>query len=242
MDGWLYPTYPPLTKGRKQTPLLSGCSLLLAVLSFVNELLNIYNPGLPPRSCRGGISCRPGRRSVVVVAASHAAWSRDKYLDRETMSGSDEKKKSTWGKRSGSPYRQPLRLRHYDYRENGYYFVTFCTKNRTPQFATAAAKALVQQHLEQIPRFFSGVSIDQSVVMPDHLHVIFIFQSSEKPLSRVIQVFKSWMTRSWGLGHSIWQRNYYEHVIRNEAALKKIREYIVNNPVVEQIDCEQFYR
>ena len=43
MDGWLYPTYPPLTKGRKQTPLLSGCSLLLAVLSFVNELLNIYN-------------------------------------------------------------------------------------------------------------------------------------------------------------------------------------------------------
>ena len=135
-----------------------------------------------------------------------------------------------------------LRLRHYDYRENGYYFVTFCTKNRTPQFATAAAKALVQQHLKQIPRFFSGVSIDQSVVMPDHLHVIFIFQSSEKPLSRVIQVFKSWMTRSWGLGHSIWQRNYYEHVIRNEAALKKIREYIVNNPVVEQIDCEQFYR
>ena len=43
MDGWLYPTYPPLTKGRKQTPLLSGCSLLLAVLSFVNELLNLYN-------------------------------------------------------------------------------------------------------------------------------------------------------------------------------------------------------
>ena len=47
MDGWLYPTYPPLTKGRKQTPLLSGCSLLLAV-PFVNELLNLYNPR--PRS------------------------------------------------------------------------------------------------------------------------------------------------------------------------------------------------
>ena len=140
------------------------------------------------------------------------------------------------------PSRQPLRLRHYDYRENGYYFVTLCTKNRIPRFATPTAKALVQQHLEQIPRFFAGVSIDQSVVMPDHLHVILIFQASEKPLGQIIQVFKSWVTRAWGLGPSIWQRNYYDHVIRNEAARMKIREYIVKNPVVDQIDCEQFYR
>ncbi len=158
------------------------------------------------------------------------------------MSVSDNPKKNTLGKSSRLSSRQPLRLRHYDYRENGYYFVTLCTKNRTPQFTTATAKALVQQYLEQVPAFFSGVSIDQSVVMPDHLHVILVFQSSEKPLSRVIQVFKSWVTRAWGLGHSIWQRNYYDHVIRNEAALKKIREYIVNNPVVAEIDCEQFYR
>ena len=157
------------------------------------------------------------------------------------MSGSDNKRKGVPRKQSSFPYRQPLRLRHYDYRENGYYFVTLCTKNRMPRFATFVAKALVQQHLEQIPRFFPGVSIDQSVVMPDHLHLILVFQSSEKPLSRVIQVFKSWVTRAWGLGQSIWQSNYYEHVIRNEAALRKIREYIVNNPVVAQIDCEQFY-
>ncbi len=154
----------------------------------------------------------------------------------------NDPQKNTLGKSSRLSSRQPLRLRHYDYRENGYYFVTLCTKNRTPQFATATAKALVQQHLEQVPAFFSGVSIDQSVVMPDHLHVILVFQSSEKPLGRVIQVFKSWVTRAWGLGHSIWQRNYYDHVIRNEAALKKIREYIVNNPDVAEIDYEQFYR
>ena len=158
-----------------------------------------------------------------------------------TMSGSGDKKKSQSGKNARFLCRQPLRLRHYDYRENGYYFVTLCTKNRTLRFATPTAKALVQQHLEQIPQFFSGVSIDQSVVMPNHLHIIFIFQSSDKPLGRVIQVFKSWVTRAWGLGHSIWQSNYYDHVIRNEAALKKIRAYIVNNPVVDRIDCEQFY-
>ena len=157
------------------------------------------------------------------------------------MSGLNDQKKRLLNKNSRFPYRQPLRLRHYDYRENGYYFVTLCTKNRIPRFATPTAKALIQQHLKQIPRFFPGVSIDQSVVMPDHLHVILVFQSSEKTLSRVIQVFKSWVTRSWALGHSIWQPNYYDHVIRNEAALKEIRQYIVNNPLVDQIDCEQFY-
>ena len=113
------------------------------------------------------------------------------------MPVSDDPQKNTLGKRPKLLYRQPIRLRHYDYRENGYYFVTLCTKDRTPQFATATAKALVQQHLEQVPAFFSGVSIDQSVVMPDHLHVILVFQSSEKPLGRVIQVFKAWVTRAW---------------------------------------------
>ena len=93
----------------------------------------------------------------------------------KTMARSDDKKKSGLEKSFRLRYRQPLRLRHYDYRENGYYFVTLCTKNRTPRFATPKAKALVQQKIEQIPRFFSGVSIDQIVVMPNHLHVIFIF-------------------------------------------------------------------
>ena len=137
--------------------------------------------------------------------------------------------------------RQRLRLRHYDYRENGYYFVTICTKHRTPWFATSQAKCLVQQKMEHIPQFFSGVSIDQAVVMPNHLHVIFVFQSSDTSLGQIVQVLKSWVTRAWGVGHSLWQSNYYDHVIRNDVALNKIRQYIVNNPVVDRIDCEQFY-
>ncbi len=157
------------------------------------------------------------------------------------MSRSNDKKRNKSQKNSSFPYRPSLRLRHYDYRGNGYYFVTICTKNRMPRFSTPTAKALVEKHLEQIPRFFAGVSIDQSVVMPNHLHVILVLQSSEKSLGCVIQVFKAWVTREWKLGHSIWQPNFYEHVIRNEAALTKIREYIVNNPVADKIDCEQFY-
>ena len=138
-------------------------------------------------------------------------------------------------------YRKHLRLRGYDYRENGYYFVTLCTKDRKSYFVSEKDKSLIQEKIEQIPLFFPGVTIDQAVVMPNHVHVIFIIQSSDKSLGQVIQAFKSWVTRAWGLGRSIWQPNYYEHVIRNEMALHKIREYIVNNPLIDQVDCEQFY-
>ena len=139
-------------------------------------------------------------------------------------------------------YRKHLRLRDYEYRGNGYYFVTVCTKDRKPYFVEEKAKALVQEKIEQIPLFFQGVMINQSVVMPNHLNVILLFQSSDKSLGQVIQAFKSWVTRGWGLGQSVWQPNYYEHVIRNEMALHKIREYIVNNPLFDQVDCEQFYK
>ena len=138
-------------------------------------------------------------------------------------------------------YRKHLRLRDYDYRENGYYFVTLCTKDRKSYFVSEKDKSILQEKIDQIPRFFPGVTIDQAVVMPNHVHVIFIIQSSDKSLGQVIQAFKSWVTRGWGVGQSVWQPNYYEHVIRNEMALRQIREYVVNNPLIDQINCEQFY-
>ena len=138
-------------------------------------------------------------------------------------------------------YRKHLRLHHYDYRQDGYYFVTLCTKTGQSLFSSDQAKALVSDKLDQIPRFFPGVSVDLAVVMPDHLHVIFVFEASRKSLGQVIQVLKSWVTREWSSGESVWQPNYYEHVIRNEAALHRIREYIQQNPFVEHVECERFY-
>ena len=101
-------------------------------------------------------------------------------------------------------YRKHLRLRGYDYRENGYYFVTVCTKDRKPYFVSERAKSILQEKIDQIPRFFPGVTIDQAVVMPNHVHVILLFQSSSKSLGQVIQAFKSWVTRGWGVGQSVW--------------------------------------
>lgn len=139
-------------------------------------------------------------------------------------------------------YRKHIRLKDYDYSMNGYYFVTLCTKNRLPLFETDDAKSIISRKLEQIPKFYSGVKIDIAVVMRDHIHMILVFDGASKSLSYIIQAFKSWITREKAFAsRSIWQPNYYEHVIRNEAALMRIREYIQNNPSVEGIDFDRFY-
>jgi len=76
--------------------------------------------------------------------------------------------------------------------------------------------------------------------MPTHLHMIFVSNKTKKDLSEIIRTVKALVTRNTRI--KFWQRNYYEHVIRNEYALLKIREYIQNNPLVENIKFKEFYK
>ena len=91
-----------------------------------------------------------------------------------------------------------------------------------------------------MPERFYGMKIDWYVLMSTHLHVIFVFDGMKKSLPEVVRTFKGLVTRNTGT--KFWQRNYYEHVIRNEATLFKIREYIENNPLAEKIRFEEFYK
>ena len=96
-----------------------------------------------------------------------------------------------------------------------------------------------------MPERFSGLKIDFYVLMSTHLHVIFTFNGMSEGLPEVVRKFKALVTRNTCRGRiypTLWQRNYYEHVIRNEAALLKIREYIENNPLAERIRFEEFYK
>ena len=70
--------------------------------------------------------------------------------------------------------------------------------------------------------------------------MIFVFNETKKDLSEIIRSFKALVTRNTRI--KFWQRNYYEHVIRNENVLLKIREYIQNNPLAERIEFEEFYK
>jgi REP element-mobilizing transposase RayT len=136
------------------------------------------------------------------------------------------------------PKRKNIRLKGYDYSSDGYYFVTICTHNKKP--IIDKTNKSIEGTLRELPERFSGVSIDYYVIMPSHLHIIFVLQESKIPLWEVIRTFKALVSKRTGV-KDFWQRGYYEHVIRNEKALFKIRAYIQNNPLAEKLKFEQFY-
>ncbi len=99
---------------------------------------------------------------------------------------------------------------------------------------------MVERILLSLPERFSGLRIDWYVLMSTHLHVIFLFDGMKNGLPELVRTFKALVTRNTGV--KFWQRNYYEHVIKTEAALFKIREYTENNPLAETIRFEEFYK
>lgn len=130
-----------------------------------------------------------------------------------------------------------IRLRHYDYGQDGYYFVTVCTDQHHPYLSNLRHKII--ENVQKLKRV-SGVHVDYFVVMPTHVHLIIILSDSRRPLGEIVRRFKASSSRE--AGFKLWQPNYYEHVIRDERALFKIREYIQNNPLKESIDFESIYK
>jgi hypothetical protein len=86
--------------------------------------------------------------------------------------------------------------------------------------------------------------------MPNHiLGIITIIAGAglkpapTRPLTEIIRGLKTFSSQTintlrWSPGRPVWQRNYYEHIIRNEKSLDRIREYIDNNPVRWDLDRE----
>jgi putative transposase len=156
--------------------------------------------------------------------------------------------------------RRSIRLRDYDYSQQGAYFVTICTKNReclfgeivNGQLIPNAIGLMIQQWWSKLSRKFSSIEIDAHVVMPNHFHGIIMIVGADPcvcpdlgahtgaPLQKIVQWFKTVTTNEYlrylkrqdvnTLGLKLWQRNYYEHIIRNERSLNAIRNYILNNP------------
>jgi REP element-mobilizing transposase RayT len=154
--------------------------------------------------------------------------------------------------------RRSIRLDGYDYAQPGAYFVTVCTRDRTCLFGHVVngemhlneASEIAQRCWEDIPHHFPLVELDAFVVMPNHVHGVIVVpgrgtacrapttEQFAKPsvgsIPTIVRSYKSSVTRYVNLargapGTPVWQRNYYEHVVRNEAELMAIREYILAN-------------
>lgn len=128
--------------------------------------------------------------------------------------------------------RRSIRLPGYDYSKAGAYYVTICARKGCDLVRDTLGD-LVKSCWFAIPRHFPHVTLDAFVLMPDHLHGILVFDDPVgagyiPPLHVVVGTFKAAVSRR--LGFSIWQRNYYEHIVRNEDDLNRIRHYIDDNP------------
>ena len=166
-------------------------------------------------------------------------------------------------------HRRSIRLPEYDYSQEGAYYITICTRDRKCLFgeirngriALSECGRIVDDWWQCITERYSGVVLDEYVIMPNHMHGIIIINGDadngvgaihELPLrikrrgmilSKIIGYFKMNSARQINQIHNtpgcpVWQRNYWEHVIRNEKSLHKIREYIHNNPWNWAVDDE----
>ncbi len=102
-------------------------------------------------------------------------------------------------------------------------------------------KGIVERFVLDLPKRFSGLALDYYTLMDDHLHLILVFDRVQVSLGDIVRTFKALVKRKTG-EEKFWQRNYYDHVIRNEEALNKIREYIQDNPLAERIRFQKFYK
>ncbi len=147
------------------------------------------------------------------------------------------------------PKRKSLRLASYDYSNVGAYFVTICTKNKEMLFApvgadSISARMIERTFLETIAKY-PGVDSPIYVVMPNHFHAIITISradmESAPTLSDIVQSFKRYSTLEYiklvkrgvlpPFDQQIWQRSFYDHVIRNQHDFDDIYAYISENPI-----------
>lgn len=163
------------------------------------------------------------------------------------------------------PLRKPNRLKEYDYSQNGAYFVTMCVKNRQWMLWERSVGAIINRPLECIPlneigqtverailnieHHYDGIMVEKYVVMPNHVHLLLLFQQYDlkgnpaggrliiapTELSNIIRQLKSYITKQ--LGQNIWQKGFHDHVVRNQQDYLRIWNYIDGNPYKWTDDC-----
>ncbi|KAF0196380.1 MAG: hypothetical protein FD169_997 [Bacillota bacterium] len=158
------------------------------------------------------------------------------------------------------PYkRRSIRLPDYDYSTSGAYFVTICSHKGQCIFGNVVDGAtdlsplgkLVENFWLAIPEHFPQAYLDDYVIMPNHIHGIIVLEESSyagaesfgRPtkgsLATVLRSFKAAVTKEIKgqmRTNDVWQRGYYEHVIRNDRAMLEIKEYILTNALKWELD------
>lgn len=157
--------------------------------------------------------------------------------------------------------RHSIRLKDFNYSSGDIYFVTIVAQDRQCIFGQindglltlSPAGLMVEKWIMEMPRKFTGILLDDYIIMPTHVHFIIVHIGSDlcvspvgeqvyvsPKLSGMVQWFKTMTTNDYIKGikddcflpfnKRLWQRNYHEHIIRDENEWKIKQNYIKNNP------------
>jgi putative transposase len=164
-------------------------------------------------------------------------------------------------------YRKSIRLKDYDYAQPGGYFITICTFNRECLFGEIAdgvmrlntVGTIAERCWREMPNHFSNIAIDEYVIMPNHAHCIITIKKCKDlkesgrgevtsplqkvSLGKIIAYFKYQSTKMINKindtpGNPVWQRGYYDRIIRSNKELNNIRDYIKSNIIQWSLDTE----
>ena len=151
------------------------------------------------------------------------------------------------------PKRKINRLKSWNYSNNGGYFITICTDNRkhilseicvgdgfpVPQLTKTGQ--IVDDYIKNINPKYSCVTVSEYVIMPNHIHLLLLIDNNgtgnpSPTVGNIIGWFKYNTTKSVNeeyksAGNKLWQRSYYDHIIRDEKDYMEKLNYILSNPL-----------
>jgi len=162
-----------------------------------------------------------------------------------------------------APHRRRLRLKDYDYGNPSAYFITICSHKRVCLFGGVREGMMAVNYFGEVVaetwreqmKTTQDTETDEWIVMPNHFHAIVVIEAEQggsraaptRPLPRIINAFKTVSAKRinqihGSVGEPVWQRSYYEHIVRTEGELERIRDYIRENPAKWDDDPENLLR
>lgn len=152
-------------------------------------------------------------------------------------------------------HRRSIRFQNQDYSRVDLYFVTVCVQGREHllseivdgKVVLSPAGRIVDWAWNDLPKHYPHVRLDAFVVMPNHVHGVLEIMEADLPrrhaLPEVMRAFKSFSARRINRrqgtpGAPVWQRTYYDRILRDTRELEAVRRYIAENPTSWHEDLE----
>ena len=150
------------------------------------------------------------------------------------------------------PERKTTRLKKYDYSSRGAYFITVCTENRENSLSSIVGEGsslpkltksgeVVEKWIISLSEKYPEVNVDCYVIMPNHIHLLISIarKSGREDPSPTVNSIVGWLKYQSTVDinntitlekKKIFQRSFYDHVVRNNDDYREIYKYICENP------------